>query len=52
MVITLRLWSASASERSTSTPGTLSMATAILLTFSRSRPSEKFGTHSITALRS
>src|SRR5882757_6523641 len=46
-VSTERLWSASISRSSTYTPGTLLIAATIASTFAASRPSEKFGTHSI-----
>src|SRR6267154_6778391 len=46
-VTTERLWSASISRSSTYTPDTLLIAATIASTFAASRPSEKFGTHSI-----
>src|SRR5882724_11429885 len=46
-VTTERLWSASISRSSTYTPGTLLIAATIASIFAASRPSEKFGTHSI-----
>src|SRR5258708_31694078 len=47
-VTTERLWSASISRSSTYTPGTLLIAATMASTFAGSRPSEKFGTHSIS----
>src|ERR1700757_536569 len=47
-VMTHRLWSASISRSSTYTPGTLLIACTIASTLAASRPSEKFGTHSIS----
>src|SRR5580765_3996292 len=46
-VITERLWSASLVRSITQTSGTALMASTSASTFVRSRPSEKFGTHSI-----
>src|SRR3954463_5084854 len=49
-VITLRLWSGSLVRWSTAVPGTDRIASSILSMTERSRPSEKFGTHSMSRL--
>src|SRR5262249_22737994 len=46
-VMTERLWSGSISRSNTQTPWTAAMASTSASTLAESRPSEKFGTHSI-----
>ena len=49
-VSTLRLWSASLSRSSRTTPGTVKMACTMASILAGSRPSEKLGTHSMSCL--